>query len=289
MPRVSVAMPVYNGERFLRQAVDSLLAQTFRDFEFVIVDNCSTDGTEAICRDYVARDPRVRYFRNERNIGGPANFRRSFELCTGEYHKWSTADDYWAPTMIEKGVALLDANPELVLAFPRTKVVDAEGHLIRDFDDHLDLRQDLPSVRFRRVLDTTSLCHAQLGVLRRSVMLKTQLIGSELASDIRFLAEMSLYGKFAVIPEYLFFRRLHPHASSWERENMERQRAYYAPGSNGTFGMHTWRRFGRLTAAVMKAPIAARERARLLRYLAERFAGKRRVLWKEVKALGHVR
>jgi glycosyltransferase involved in cell wall biosynthesis len=174
--------------------VDSLLAQTFSDFEFVIADNCSTDGTEAICRDYVARDPRVRYFRNERNIGGPANFRRSFELCTGEYHKWSTADDYWAPTMIEKGVALLDANPELVLAFPRTKVVDAEGHLIRDFDDHLDLMQDLPSVRFRRVLDTTSLCHAQLGVLRRSVMLKTQLIGSELASDIRFLAEMSLYG-----------------------------------------------------------------------------------------------
>ena len=78
MPRVSIAMPVYNGERFLRQAVDSLLAQTFSDFEFVIADNCSTDGTEAICRDYVARDPRVRYYRNERNIGGPANFRRSF-------------------------------------------------------------------------------------------------------------------------------------------------------------------------------------------------------------------
>ena len=218
MPRVSIAMPVYNGERFLRQAVDSLLAQTFSDFEFVIADNCSTDGTEAICRDYVARDPRVRYFRNDRNIGGPANFRRSFELCTGEYHKWSTADDYWAPTMVEKGVALLDANPELVLAFPRTKVVDAEGNLIRDFDDQLHLMQDLPSQRFQRVLDTTSLCHAQLGVLRRSVMLKTQLMGTELASDIRFVAEMSLYGKFSLIPEYLFFRRLHPDASSWERD-----------------------------------------------------------------------
>jgi len=289
MPRVSIAMPVYNGERFLRQAVDSLLAQTFSDFEFVIADNCSTDGTEAICRDYVARDPRVRYFRNDRNIGGPANFRRSFELCTGEYHKWSTADDYWAPTMVEKGVALLDANPELVLAFPRTKVVDAEGNLIRDFDDQLHLMQDLPSQRFQRVLDTTSLCHAQLGVLRRSVMLKTQLMGTELASDIRFVAEMSLYGKFSLIPEYLFFRRLHPDASSWERENMERQRAYYDPGSNWTFALHTWRRFARLTAAVLKAPITARERARLLCYLADRFAGKGRVLWQEVKALGHAR
>jgi hypothetical protein len=186
-------------------------------------------------------------------------------------------------------VALLDADPELVLAFPRTKVVDDEGNLIRDFDDHHHLMQDLPSLRFRRVMDTTSLCHAHLGVLRRSVMLKTRLIGGELASDIRFVAEMSLYGKFYVIPEYLFFRRFHEKASSWEREDMERQRAYYAPGSNGSFGMHTWRRFAGLTAAVMRAPIAARERVRLLRYLAEKFARKRSVLWQEVKALGHIR
>ena len=288
-PRVSIAMPVYNGERFMAQAVDSMLAQTYEDFELIIVDNCSTDRTEELSRDYVARDRRVRYVRNERNIGGPANFRRSFELCSGEYHKWSTADDYWAPTIVEKGVALLDADPELVLAFSRTKVVDADGNLIRDYDDHLHLMQDSPSSRFRRVLETTSLCHAQLGILRRSVMLKTQLMGSELASDIRFVAEMSLYGKFAVIPEYLFYRRFHQDASSWDRENMERQRDYYAPGSNGSFGMHTWRRFARLTAAVMKAPIGARERARLFRYLGEKFAGQKKVLWQEVKSLGHAR
>lgn len=288
-PRVSIAMPVYNGERFVRQSLDSLLAQTFTDFELVIVDNCSTDGTEAICREYLARDRRVRYVRNERNIGGPANFRRSFELCSAEYHKWSTADDYWDPTVVEKGVALLDADPDLVLAYPRTKVVNEHGDLIREFDDHLHLMDEAPSRRFRKVLDTSTLCHAHLGVLRRSAMLRTTLIGGELASDIRFLAELSLQGKFAVIPEYLFYRRFHQDASSWERENMDRQRAYYAPGRNGAFGMHTWRRFARLTTAVLRAPIGARERYRLLSYLANKFASQGGNLWKEVKALGHAR
>lgn len=288
-PRVSIAMPVYNGERFIGQALESLLAQTWSDFELVIADNCSTDGTEAICRAFMARDSRIRYFRNERNLGGPGNFRHVFSLCSGEYHKWSTADDYSDPTVVEKGVALLDADPGLVAVYPRTRLVDAEGGRIREYDDHLHLMEDSPSKRFRRVLDTSTFCHAHLGVLRRSAVLRTRLIGSELASDIRFLAELSLYGKFAVIPEYLFFRRLHEQASSWERENMVRQRAYYDPEHSTLFGLHTWRRYAHLTAAVLRAPLGARERAKLFRYLGRRAIGQRQALWKEVKALGHAR
>lgn len=289
VPRVSIAVPVYNCERFVGQSIESLLAQTFTDFELLVVDNCSTDGTEGICRSYTARDSRVRYVRNERNIGGPSNFRRAFHLSRGEYQKWSTADDYWEPTVIEKGVALLDANPELVLAYPRTNLVTVDGELIRHYDDHLHLMEDSPSVRFRRVLDTTTLCHAHLGVVRRSAMFKTRLLGTELASDIRFLAELSLHGKFAVIPEYLFSRRFHEQASSWERTNMDRQRAYYDPGHSTLFGMHTWRRYARLTEAAFRAPIGARERAKVLKYLARKVMGQSSVLWKEVKALGHAR
>ena len=288
-PRVSIGMPVYNGERFIAQALDSLLAQTFTDFELLVVDNCSTDATQKICRDYVARDGRVRYVRNDRNIGGPGNFNRVFELCSGEYHKWSTADDYWAPTVVEKGVALLDADPELVLAYPRTRLVNDRGELIRDYDDHLNLMEDSPATRFRRVVATSTLCHAHLGLVRRSAMLRTELMGGELGSDIRFLAELSLYGKFAVIPEYLFFRRFHEQASSWDRGDMQRQRAYYDPGRTGMFGMHTWRRFARLTAAAIRAPIGTRERAKVIKFLGRRAMEQSGILWREVKAMGHAR
>src|SRR5690606_21798140 len=151
-PRVSIAVPVYNGERYLRASLDGLLAQTFTDFELVIADNASTDGTEAICREYVARDARVRYHRNERNLGGPGNFRRVFQLSRGEYHKWSTADDLWHPTLVEKCVAVLDARPDVVLAYPRSNIVDAEGRVVRTFDDPLDLPEESPAVRVERVI-----------------------------------------------------------------------------------------------------------------------------------------
>src|SRR6185295_20414870 len=97
-PRVSIGLPVFNGEQLLRQAVDSLLAQTFSDFELVISDNGSTDGTEAICREYAARDSRIRYLREPENRGGSWNFSRLPPLARGEYFRWSCHDDICEPT-----------------------------------------------------------------------------------------------------------------------------------------------------------------------------------------------
>ena len=108
-------MPVYNGERFLRQAIESVLDETFADFELIISDNASTDGTRAICLEYIRRDPRVRYYRNERNLTAARNFNRVYELSSGEYFKWATADDLAAPGLLEKCIAVLDAHPEVVL------------------------------------------------------------------------------------------------------------------------------------------------------------------------------
>ena len=78
-PRVSVGVPVYNGERFIRQTLDSLVDQSFKDLEIVISDNASTDGTAAICEEYARRDDRIRYVRNERNVGLAKNFNRVVE------------------------------------------------------------------------------------------------------------------------------------------------------------------------------------------------------------------
>lgn len=292
MPRVSIGVPVYNGERFIRQSVESLLAQTYGDFELVITDNASKDGTEEVCRELVKKDKRVRYVRNDKNLGGPGNFRRVFALCSGEFHKWSTADDFWEPTVIEKCVAVLDREPDVVLCYPKSNIVDASGGLIELYEDSLHLQEDSPRARFIRVVEETRLCHAHLGVIRRAAMKRTSLIGGELASDIRFLAELSLYGKFFVLPEYLFFRRFHETSSSWERGTREgveekewdRQRSYYDPEgiTRSGISMNYWRRYGNLLWAVTRAPIAMREKAGLYRYLGRKMRQQRGLLKKEL-------
>src|SRR5258708_40095698 len=107
-PRVSVAVPVFNGEKYVAEAVESILTQTYRDLEVILCDNGSTDRTEGICREYAGRDSRVRYSRNEVNRGIHRNFSRGAELARGEYFMWLAHDDKLAPGFLEWGVAALD-------------------------------------------------------------------------------------------------------------------------------------------------------------------------------------
>ncbi|MCK6372134.1 MAG: glycosyltransferase [Gammaproteobacteria bacterium] len=262
-PRVSIAVPVYNGERYLSQCLDSLLGQTYGDFELVISDNASTDGTEEICRRYERLDPRIRYLRRADNIGGPGNFCYVWSQCRGEYHKWSTADDYWAPGFLAAAVALLDERPDVVLCHPRAQLVDERGKVIEDFDDPLHLVDDSPRRRFNDLLQRIRLCNAHLGLLRRAAMARTRLMGQEMNSDTHFLAELALYGKFWLLPEVMFFRRFHPDSSSWNREDTTRQKAYYAPGRRDAPGLHGWRKFAVLLKAVWRSPASPGEKLAL--------------------------
>ena len=101
VPQVSIGMPVYNGAKFIREALNSLLAQTFTDFELIISDNASTDGTEGICQEYVAKDKRVRYVRQPQNIGAAANFFFVLDEAQAEYFMWAAADDLWDKNWLE--------------------------------------------------------------------------------------------------------------------------------------------------------------------------------------------
>ncbi len=132
MPRVTVGLPVYNGEKFLGEAIESVLDQTFEDFELVISDNASTDATEEICRDYAARDRRVRYARAPQNRGAAWNFNRAFELAGGEYFKWLAHDDVIGPRYLARTVEALDHDASLVLCHSQTGIIDGEGELIAD-------------------------------------------------------------------------------------------------------------------------------------------------------------
>ena len=106
-PKISVGMPVYNGEPYLGISIESILAQTFGDFELIISDNASTDHTEEICRDFASKDDRIIYSRNEENIGAAGNYNRLVDMASADYFRWSNADDVFAPELHERCVAVL--------------------------------------------------------------------------------------------------------------------------------------------------------------------------------------
>jgi glycosyltransferase involved in cell wall biosynthesis len=127
VPRASVGMPVYNREASVGRAIESVLAQTFTDFELVVSDNASTDGTEVICQGYAARDARIRYTRHPALISGFQNFRFVLEAARAPYFMWLPADDYVEPRLLEQAVAVLDARADVVCAAPAAEFLEADG------------------------------------------------------------------------------------------------------------------------------------------------------------------
>jgi glycosyltransferase involved in cell wall biosynthesis len=225
---------VYNGERYLAQAIESILAQTFVDFELIICDNASTDRTESICRSFADRDPRVRYYRNPTNLGAAPNYNKCFEYARGEYVRWAAHDDFLGREYLERCVAALDANPDAVLCQSRTVVVDEEGVEValtdgtggpvwegRPLLDRLDVYDPPHDVssrsvnrRIRELLINTGWCFEIFGVMRRSALLKTPLHLSFYGSDKVLLVAMAIEGPWVTVDEPLFFRRYHPGQSS---------------------------------------------------------------------------
>lgn len=126
-PKVSIGLPIYNGARCLVEALDTILAQTFEDWALIISDNASTDETARICRAYEARDARIRYVRNARNVGANRNHNMAFRLASGRYFKWAAADDAWGPSFLARCVQALDTNPSAVLAYPQPDFINADG------------------------------------------------------------------------------------------------------------------------------------------------------------------
>jgi glycosyltransferase involved in cell wall biosynthesis len=259
IPRVSIGMAVYNGERFLAHTLDSLLAQTYSDFELIICDNCSSDRTEEICRAYVAKDARIRYHRNAANIGVAKNFNLSYTLSRGELFKYAAADDLCAPTLIEEAVAVLDRRPEVVLCYAKTRLIDEWDNPIRDNDDKLDLPFDTPHKRLSYLLWHIWLCNPVFGVMRSKAVRQTGLYGTYPGSDNVFLAELALHGRFVELPETLFFRRMFEQStvkypSLYERMEM------FRPGEVSRWPFPNWELFLGHLAAIHRAPLSMTER-----------------------------
>jgi glycosyltransferase involved in cell wall biosynthesis len=228
--RVTVGLPVYNGEPYLVQAIESLLGQTYADFELIISDNASTDGTWAICRDFERRDPRVRCQRNDVNLGAAANYNRLVGMARGEYFKWASHDDICEPKFLESCLEVLDADPSVVLCYPKTRIIDEEGRDKGPYEDGLHLMSSSRHERFRDVMfREAGECNAVFGLIRTDVLKKTGLIGSFQASDMILLSELALHGNFHELPDALFQRRDHPQTSIRANVTSGQRAAWFDP------------------------------------------------------------
>lgn len=279
LPEISVGLPVYNGERFVATAIESVLAQDFAAFELMICDNASSDDTEAICRQFARRDSRVRYVRNATNLGAMGNFRRVFELTNGRYFRWLSADDYIGKQSLSHCKAVLDARPDVVLCCTQTDFVDADGRTLRHYDETQQLEQDTAFGRFRAANAQDPWCNAIYGLIRRDVLARTRLMGSFGGSDAVLLAELALYGRFAEVPERLFFRRIHQQAYSFEIST-ERMRVFYTPQDQQkrSLILYTWRHLLEHAKAVGRSPLSLCEHASLWLYLLRMLWWSRRTL-----------
>jgi glycosyltransferase involved in cell wall biosynthesis len=208
-PRVSIGVPVYNGEAFLEQTLDGLLAQSFSDFEILISDNGSTDRTQEICRAYAGRDPRIRYYRHEQNRGAAWNHNNLVEHARGELFKWNSADDVCAPEFLSRCVAALDHDPAAVLACANVLEIDEAGDALRDRPIPSEVAEPLAVKRFARHVQLDHLCIHVYGVMRASALRQTDLIGSYTDSDRVLLAHLALLGRFVIVPDTLLFNRHH--------------------------------------------------------------------------------
>jgi glycosyltransferase involved in cell wall biosynthesis len=259
-PLVTIGMPVYNSERHLSQSIESLLSQTYTDFVLVISDNASTDGTADICQRYVRKDPRVQYFRNPVNVGMTGNFNRVFELTQTKYLKWSTADDFSAPDMVADAVAVMEADPSIVLCYPKTIIVDGEGREQGRYEDKLHLMQDDPAERFLAVVENIRLVNHHLGLLRTDAIRRTNLFGKHVSADIGLVAEMSLYGKFFEVKKHQFYRRFHTESSSWNRGDEEQEARRFHAANVRRVPFNTWLYHRAFFGAVLRSPLSFRKK-----------------------------
>ena len=265
-PRVSIGLPVYNGARFLRTTIESILKQTFEDFELIIADNASNDTTEEICREYAAKDRRIRYYRNPENIGAAPNYNRVFQLSKGEYFKWAAHDDVCAPELIENCVQVLDSNPDVVLCHPMTKVIDDNGNLLQKDDElyvkwaneNIKLRTDSVKAqeRFRDLACCPHSCYQVFGLIRASVLKTTPLIDSYGCADKVLLARLGLLGRFYEVPKHLFFLRRHSTQSiNIHAQSVHLFSIWFDPSNRGKIIFPRWRNFFEYFAAIKQVPL----------------------------------
>ncbi len=280
---MSIGLPVYNGEEFLEDALASVAAQTFSDYELIISDNASSDATPSIAQRHAARDPRIRYHRNPNNIGGDRNYYRCIELSRGKYFLGVAHDDRLHPDYLRRVVEVMEADPSVVFCHSRASRIDGSGEVVGAYEARPFSTSPLPRDRFRDAIGLRPVI-AHLGVIRTSVLRRMPPLVVYPASDAYWQAEFALRGRLVEIPEPLFYRRVH--VRSGGAIPLHERIRWSDPSRAGAVIFPAWRRPMEYARSVMRVPLTPTERlqcmAEIVRYQWRR--GGARPLLRDVKS-----
>ena len=267
IPRVSVGMPVYNSERWIVEAVDSILRQSYRDLELIICDNASTDGTPEICRAIVARDRRVRYCLHPENLGINENYNQVFRRARGMYFKWASSNDICDERLIERCVEVLEARPDVVLCHAHAALFSDRLDTGEEYGDDLDLQDSGADVRLDKFFREVRLNNVMNGVIRAAALRNTAPIRNFYCSDLVMVAELVLRGKFVQLPDRMFYRRMSSETSTkfGTPERLRGHYRYYNTERGARMLLQHWKLVFGYLGAVVRAPLKGGERVRVYR------------------------
>lgn len=280
-PSVSIGMPVFNSEKYIVPALESILGQTYADFELIISDNASNDRTPEICQEFARQDARIRYFRQPRNLGAPRNFNFVFEQARAPYFKWAAGSDVCDRDLVRVCKQVLDEQPAIVLAFGKTMAIDECGQVLGAVEDDLVMDDERPSRRFRHVVDHSYYNNVHAVLFRLETLRKTMLEQPYPSGDMVLIAELALYGRFWEAPQVLFYRR-DAEGTATKFRSASENRELVAPDSTSRRYWPTWRSFAGYFQAALRSPIGMTEKVRICRYLLRRSVSYRRMLWNEL-------
>jgi glycosyltransferase involved in cell wall biosynthesis len=281
-PLITIGVPVYNAALHLGTTLESLLAQTFADFELIVSDNASTDETRDIVEEFRRKDSRIRYERHAVNIGANGNYAGLVHLARGTLFKWSAASDWCAPTFLERCKSELLAHADTVLAAPRTRLFQEHPAEYQDYEWDIEVLDDTPSERLRRLTSELSLNNAMNGLIRIAALRSARAMGPYLGADVVLMGELVLRGKFRLIDERLFYRRMDVATATAMQARSSVWTHHYPTRSARSLFQGTKRQWGWIVA-VLRAPISVSERARTLLHVAKRCYWERGVFWRDLR------
>lgn len=255
---LSVGLAVHNGENYLDEAIRSILAQTFTDFELIISDNASTDGTAAICQRYAATDQRIRYHRNPENIGGANNENLTFRMARGKYFRLAAHDDVCEPRLFERCMAVLQARPQVVLCYSQCQEIDERGQRGKLISRNHANSSD-PVARFAALALARDFCEETYGIIRSDVLAKTRLQQNYTGSDRTLLSELAIHGPFHEVQEPLFLKRFHEknRYTDWRARMV-----WFSDDLAGKITLPFWMQFFDYLTTIRRAPLDQGQRLR---------------------------
>lgn len=267
-PRITVGLPVYNGQKYLEAAIESHLAQSFGDFELVISDNGSTDATGEICSRYARQDARVKYLRSPSNRGILWNHRRVLEPVdpSTPYFRWAGADDILEPGLLAAMVEVLDTRPEIEAVMPATKNIDEEGTVIRTMERSLNLESPDVFERARQIL-LANYQHVIAYGLLRAPSLRCMRTGPHyIGWDPVFIWELALRGPVFQLFEPALLRRFHRGSIS-RVKTVKEMRKWVEPGTSAGMNFPHWAWAYERARSLLATPMNLGEKLRITMFL----------------------